>query len=287
MKDYINKTSSLNEFFDKYMKDKEAYEEQFYESLADYLRAIIIPLIKEKEYIDLEALEDLVQDIMVALIGKGIEDFKGENARFSTYCFAIAKNKVNTYLKKRNLTRMSNLDDVYELEVQGKYTVSSDEIYKDPQLVYIIQETRLEMLDLFEKYISYIMNCNEKPYRVVSVCFSLILFHKYHPVTTMLGSPNWAYNKLKEISVDEGAENFREELIDWLKNHRFMWGANQEIGRTELEDGVQVGEMIFGRYFTPKDFENWSVRMRNKVKKALIEKEVVCHERKASFELGL
>ena len=286
MIDYAVKASQLNEAFERYMRNPEEEQDNLCELLYPYLRGVVGTLIKEKDYLDKEAVEDLVQDIMATLFDKVFESFKGD-AKFSTFCFAIAKNKANTYIKKRNRARMENIDDIYELEVQGAFCKSAIDIYKDPQLVYVIQETRLEMLNMFRKYIGYIMDSEEKPYKVVSVCFSLILFHKYNPKSTMLGSPNWAYTCLKNMTVNSGATVFKDELNAWFENVHFKWGYAQLLAREARENGMVIGEMVFGYNFTTKDFENWSVRMRKNIKHNLIVKEVQNYESGTSFELGL
>lgn len=286
MNNYAVRTSQLDEAFEIYKNDN-GEQDRLCEMLYPYLKGIIAPMIKEKNYIDEEALEDLVQDIMLTLFDKELQRFEGINAKFSTFCYAIAKNKALTYITKRNKRRMENIDDLYELEVKGAFGTPVAELYKDPQLVYIIQETRLEMLELFRKYIDCIMDSREKPYKVVSVCFSLILFHRYHPKTTMLGSPNWAYTCLKEMSVNQGADCFKNEINEWFKGIHFGWGVRQLLGRRGEENGLTIGEIIFGQHYTPKDFENWSVRMRKSIKNILMEREVQCNENGTSVELGL
>lgn len=41
----------------------------------------------------------------------------------------------------------------------------------------------------------------------------------------------------------------------------------------EQEDGIFIGDIIFGERFKIKDFENWSLRLRDKLKRQLLETE--------------
>ena len=45
-------------------------------------------------------------------------------------------------------------------------------------------------------------------------------------------------------------------------------------GMEEKEDGRFIADIIYGEHFKVKDFENWSLRMRKKMKEKMLEQEL-------------
>jgi len=79
---------------------------------------------------------------------------------------------------------------------------------------------------------------------------------------------------LSPKTVEAGAEQFLEEMRDWMPNVPFMWNADFLDAMDEIEDGVLVSDIVFGERFKTKDFENWSLRLREKLKQQLLENEM-------------
>ena len=74
--------------------------------------------------------------------------------------------------------------------------------------------------------------------------------------------------------VWQGAERFLEEMREWMPNVPLMWNADFLDAMDEVEDGVLVSDIVFGERFKTKDFENWSLRLREKLKRQLLENEM-------------
>jgi len=185
MNHYIPTTDEIEEVYQRYLKYPNTAD-QLYQTLYPYIAHVITPFVKDGSYIDQHAVEDLTQDVLVDLFEKGIERFQGTNAKFSTFCYAVAKNKACTYAKKRIAHRMEDLDDLEEHLEQIKTDINQ---FRDPQIVYLIQESRLETLELFRRYINKLMNYPAKPYMTVSYGFSDIVYHRYYPKSTASASP--------------------------------------------------------------------------------------------------
>ena len=284
MEDYKLTTEEIDEAYYRYIINPKTEQNTFFEILHPYIKNVIELIIKQKNYVDEQAAEDLTQEVLLAIFQKEIYKFRGECAKFSTFCYAIAKNKALSYVKKSLQHQMCDLEDIENSKCEAG---NGSEIFNNPEKIYLMQETRLEMLGILKSYLRYMMERDDKPYRTVSCCFTLIIFHKYNPKTTMLGSPKWSYKKLKECTVKAGADLYVIELRTWFRQLSLLWGKAFGEGLAEKEYGVYVRDLVFGEHFTVKDFENWSIRLRKEVKKALIAQEVECDVTETSFDCGL
>lgn len=274
MNHYIPTTDEIEEVYQRYLKYPSTAD-QLFRTLYPYIAHVVTPFVKEGDYVDSHAVEDLTQDVLADLFEKGIESFQGTHAKFSTFCYAIAKNKACTYAKKRIAHRMENLDDLEEHLDQIKTDINQ---FRDPQIVYLIQESRLEMLKMFRRYIDQLMNYPAKPYMTVSYGFSDIVYHRYYPKSTAAASPTWAYEVLQDHRVREAGDALLQELWAWFQDNSFAWGPNYYDEMRQQENGCLIADMIFGELFDKKDFSNWSLRIRKDIRKALIEQEANGYE---------
>ena len=101
----------------------------------------------------------------------------------------------------------------------------------------------------------------------------MIIFQKYYPKTKELTSPKWAFEVLERKSVGQGAEHFLEEIRQWMPGVPFQWNDDFLKAMEEREEKQPVSDIIFGERFRTKDFENWSLRLREKIKRQLLESE--------------
>lgn len=74
------------------------------------------------------------------------------------------------------------------------------------------------------------------------------------------------------------------ELNQWMRHIRMDWSDAFVDAMDEMQDGELVGNIVFGRRFKVKDFENWSNRLRENVKKYLTEQAI--REEREAFEFG-
>lgn len=242
----------------------------FYEKLFVYLKYMTRKFMNQSCYVDEMEIEDIASDVMEFVVTKVLHDYKKEQALFTTYCAQSVKHKVWNWKKKQ--IRIC-------LDTEGEFEENAERLEggrdeESPERKMLACESRVEMIDMVKKYIKVFMEWKQKPYRTVGCGFTMLLFQKYHPDTKELTSPKWAYEVLSPKTVDEGAEQFLSEMREWMPNVPLMWNADFLDGMDEMEDGIFVSDIVFGERFKTKDFENWSLRLREKLKRQLLEKEM-------------
>lgn len=264
--------------YDAYCLDGTRDINKMYELLYDYVRSIIASRIKKGSYIDHETVSELTQDVMLVIATDKIHTFEKQTAAFSTFCATIAKNKALDYVKKRNRHTIisyekveNDVTDENGKEIYREFENSGREIYKNPEMLLIRYEQQLEYIERLKEYLQLLMNQDTKPYRTASCCYSMVLFHRYHPDAKVLGSPKWAYEELKEDTVEESADRYHKEINEWFPRYNLYWGNAFLDGMDEKEAGGYVGDMIYGEHFELGDFENWNLRMRRKIKEEMFE----------------
>lgn len=279
MSDYTTLSQEIEAEYDAFCLDKSRNLNTLYEKLFILIKYKICSRIKKGNYVDEAAAEDLTQEVLLAIMSKGIYEFEKGEAMFVTYCSKIARNKAMDYVNKRNKRQIESIDDHQEVSA-GEDAAA---IYNNPERLVMEYEYRLELIEELKRYLKTMLNWPQAPYRTVASCFTTILFHKYHPKTKELGSPGWAYREVQDETVAESAERFIRELNEWLIYMRLTWGEDFYDRLDEEEEGCYVGDIVFSNRFTVKDFENWSSRLRSKVKKKL--QEETAAEKRMSFEL--
>jgi len=269
MEHYTSLSADVEAEYDAFCKEPERNMDAFYEKLFRYLKYMTWKFMNENRYVDESEIEDIANEVLAYVATEVLHTFKKEQAMFTTYCSKIVKNKVWSWKKKRIRTLL-DIDGDLEQEIEAsEYSVS----YQSPERQLLDCESRLEMIQLMEKYIKLLMDWKQKPYRTVSCGFTMILFQKYHPNTTELTSPKWAYESLRQDQVWQGAERFVEEMQEWMPQVPLCWNKEFLDAMNESEDGFCIGELVFGENFKVKDFENWSLRLREKIKRQLVENE--------------
>ena len=269
MDNYTSLSADVEAEYDAFCREPDRNMDAFYEKLFRYLKYMAWKFMNENRFVDESEIEDIANEVLAYVATKVLHTFQKKQAMFSTYCAQIVKHKVWNWKKKRIhmlLDSEGNLEQ--EVEASG-YSAS----YHSPERQLLDCERQLEMIQLVKKYIMILMNWKQKPYRTVSCGFTMILFQKYHPKTTELTSPKWAYESLKQNQVWQGAERFLKEMREWMPQIPLRWSSEFLDAMDEVEEGTYISEIIFGERFKVKDFENWSLRLREKMKRQLIEAE--------------
>ncbi len=269
MKHYTSLSADVEAEYDAFCMDPDRNMDAFYEKLFCYLKYMTWKFMNESRYVDESEIEDIANEALAYVATEVLHTFQKEQAMFATYCAQIVKHKVWNWKKKRRRILLDSEGDLEQGVEASEYSVS----YRSPERQLLDCESRLEMIRLVEKYITILMDWKQKPYRTVSCGFTMILFQKYHPHTTELTSPKWAYERLEQYQVWQGAEQFLEEMREWMPQVPLRWNNDFLDAMDETEDGIYIGELVFGERFKVKDFENWSLRLREKIKRWLIETE--------------
>lgn len=257
----------IEEEYDEYCKDRERNTDTMYAKLSDYLKGMIAMLIRDGSYIDLEMAEELTQEVLMTIATDKIHTFEKKEAKFTTFCTAIAKNKALDYVRKRNRHRMNS----YEAMEEEGYEFTGHQMYQNPERLLILQESRLGQIEAVKKYLQLLMNQRGKPYRTVGCCYTMVLFHRYHPDSKELSSPGWAFEEIREDTVEDSSSRFAREINEWFPRFGLYWGDEFVDGLDEQEGDVYISDMIFGEHFKTKDLENWSLRMRKKLRREMLE----------------
>lgn len=244
--------------------------DRMYEKLYTYLRGFVTNLLRNNGCMDRDVAEDVVQDTMTEIATDKIHTFVKKEAKFTTFCTAIAKNKTLSYVRKVNRHCLHEYD---EMEEKTIFNFGSNGTYSDPEKLFMKRERIRDQIQLVKKYLYKIVNQTSKPYRTVGCCYTMILFHRYHSKTKELSSPKWAFDTIQENTVQKSADNFMEEMNEWFPKFHLVWGNAFLEGMALKEEGICISDMVFGEHFTTKDFENWSLRMRKNMREELL-KEV-------------
>lgn len=267
MDNYTSKSEKIEAEYDAFCANPNRDLNRLYELLFEYLKYMAKKFMSENNYVDEAEVEDIASEVLMYIIKEVLYTYEKKEAKFATYCAQIVKHKVWNWKKKR--IRIC-LDSEGTLE---ENLTGDNENCVSPERRILDCEQKLEMIKMVKKYIKALMDYKQKPYRTVSCGFTMILFQKHHPNTTELTSPKWAFGELKEDTVEEGAERFLKEMREWMPGIPFLWNTTFMDAMEEQEDGIFIGDIIFGERFKIKDFENWSLRLRDKLKRQLLETE--------------
>ena len=270
MMDYSKLSLEIEAEYDAYCLDRDRNTDALYEKLFTYLKHKICGWIKTDNYVDIDTAEDLTQDVVLKIMSSELQKFEKKEAKFVSFCCVIAKNRALDYVRHRDRYLLENDDALLNMD-NG---MDCSRIYTNPERLIMEYEYRLELIAELKEYLELMINWPQKPYRTVASCYAMILFHRYHPDTKELSSPRWAYQEVENETVADSAERFIAELNDWIRHFRLDWSREFYRGMETVEDGISVGDIVFGRRFKVKDFENWSKRLREKVKKQLLEQIV-------------
>lgn len=280
MYDYNALCQEIEAEYDAFCLDRNRNLNDLYSKLFEYLKYEISRCIKNDAFGDQSVAEDLTQEVMIVIMDKIHTFEKKGSSQFALYCRLIARNKAFDYVKWRKKRKVAPEE---ELEFVGN-DFNSSKIFSDPEKLIMEYEYHLELIAELKRYLKAMINWPQEPYRTVASCYTTILFHRYHPHTKKLGSPGWAYEEVEKSTVYDGAERFMRELNEWMTHIRLDWSDEFVDAMDEMQDGEFIGNIVFGQRFKVKDFENWSVRLRENVKKYLAEQAI--KEEREAFELG-
>lgn len=269
MEHYSSLAADVEAEYDAFCMASDRNPDALYEKLFRYLKYMTWKFMNENSFVDQAEIEDIANEVLAYVATDVLHTFQKEQAMFSTYCAQIVKHKVWNWKKKR-IRMLLDMDGDLKQEVEASEYSSS---CQSPERQLLDYENQLEVIRLVKKYITILMDWKQKPYRTVGCGYTMILFQKYHPHTTELTSPKWAYESLKEYQVCQGAEQFLMEMRDWMPQIPLRWSDEFWKSMDDMEDDRYISEIVFGERFKVKDFENWSLRLREKIKRMLIETE--------------
>lgn len=268
MSDYTSMSEKIEVEYDAFCANSNRDMTRFYELLFAYLKYMAQKFMNESNYVDEDEIEDIASEVLSYVAEEVLYTFEKKEAKFATYCAQIVKHKVWNWKKRRIRVCLDAEGNLEEYLGTGE-----SDSYASPERRILEVEQQLEMIEMVKKYIKIFMDFKQKPYRTVSCGFTMVIFQKYHPNTTELTSPKWAYEELKIDTVEQGAERFLEEMREWMPRVPVMWSDDFLDAMDEKEEGVFVSDIIFGERFKIKDFENWSLRLKDKLKRQLLENQ--------------
>lgn len=254
--------------YEAYCLDKGKNLDAMYEKLYQYLNGFTAMIFKSAGCSDADAVDEVTQDALAAIATDKIYTFQKKEAKFTTFCVAVAKNKAFDYVRRSSRHSLYSYDETEEKEI---YHFNSKEAYCNPEKLLIKQEQRLEQIEAVKKYLNRMVSQKGKPYRTVGCCYTMVLFHRYNPGSKELSSPKWAFETIREDTVEESADHFIDEMNEWFPRLHLYWGDAFLDGMEEKENDIYVSDMVFGEHFRVKDFENWSRRLRQKMREELLE----------------
>jgi len=258
-------SSVIEREYEQYVSGNSSSINSLYMNLQTYLTKVVTPIFMLDSHIDNEGIEDVVQDTLVYIFEEGINKFDKGEALFATYCSRIAKNKaidIRRRTLKRHFESINDEENNLINELKGNDNIED---------MIIDAENKLTLCNNTQKCIITMMDIKAKPYSVVSSLFTLILFHRYNPDSKELSSPKWAYEELIDYMVSQGADRFICDMTEWMPGVNLRWNDDFTDRLDGKYDGKYISDIIFGEYFKVKDFENWSRRIREKVKSKLID----------------
>lgn len=254
----------IEEEFHRIQENRGGEEANLYKLLTRYIQGVVRrfyrdPYQSDKYYV----IEEITQDALFDISRIDLVSFEEKNnGKFTTYCGAIAKNKTIDAMRWQSRNRVETEDEI-ESAVFGESV----------EAAVMAGYAKLELIERTKRYLKLFVELPEKPYRLVSCCFSLLLYHRYFPETNELSSPGWAFSQLAESNVELGADRFIEEINEWIPYVSLYWSDEFLDGLEQVEFGQPVGQLIFGEHFKKKDIENWGIRIREKIKKKMSEAE--------------
>lgn len=254
--------------YNAYCLNKTKNTDVMYEKLYLYLNRFVAMIFKGAGCTDEDAIEEVTQDVIAVIATDKIYTFQKNEAKFTTFCAAIAKNRAFDYVRKRSRYSLYTYDEAQDEE--DSY-IGTTEAYRNPEKLLMKQEQRLEQIEAVKKYLDKMVNQTGKPYRTVGCCYTMILFHRHNPDSKELSSPKWAFGTIRKDTVEESADNFIDEMNEWFPRLHLYWGDAFLDGMEEKENDTRVSDIIFEEHFKVKDFENWSLRLRKKLRDELLE----------------
>lgn len=278
MIDYQLLKQEIEQEYDSIVEGKQKDKNHLFELLNQYIRRTIEITIRNGSQALHEDVEEVIQNTMLVILESGISNYRKQGNSFAGYCCMIARNKAIDYVKRRrrDTTRMIAIDGSSDYNDDEKIDYllyhKAKEKVKTPEYRLLTIEYQIEHIRMLKQLLHRILNQKEKPYKTVGCCYTIILFQLLNPQTKELSSPAWAFEELKEDTVQISADRFVNEINKRVKFGKITWGSYFQDSMETEEDGELICNIIFGDRFKRKDLENWSLRFRNKLK------DEICYE---------
>ncbi len=251
---------------------------RLFELLNQYIRRTVEVNVRNGGQAAPEDVEEVLQTTMLVILESGLSNYKKQGKSFAGYCCMIARNKAIDYIKKRRRDMIAMIaidqDKDYNEDDKIDYLMyyQAKERVKTPENRILSLESQLEHIRMLKRFVDMLMNQREKAYKTVGCCYTIVLFQLLNPKTKELSSPAWAFEELKDNTIQLSADRFIHEFNRRVKLGRISWGSNFLDSMETEENGIMICDMIFGDRFKRKDLENWSLRFRNKLK------DEICYE---------
>ncbi len=251
---------------------------RLFELLNQYIRKTIEMTVRNGGLAAPEDVEEVIQITMLVILESGLSNYKKQGKSFAGYCCMIAKNKAIDYMKRkrRDLITMITIDQDTDYNNDEKidylmYHHAKDPM-KTPENRLLSLECQLEHIGMLKRLVHILMNQKDKAYRIIGCCYTIVLFQLLNPKTKELSSPAWAFEELKDNTIQISADRFLNEFNERVRLGKISWGSHFQDSMETEEDGTLICDILFGDRFKRKDLENWSLRFRNKLK------DEICYE---------
>lgn len=268
--DYKQLVRQIEEQYQCYKKDGTWDQELLYQLLEEYLRRTIYVNMRAFAREDANLQKEIYHDIYIDIVSNAVNKYQDQGKSFAQYCGMIAKYKTIAAMKK--------LASIDQKEFHVDYTDTSEDGESAPAYTWMKElqtesaeesileiGTMLELSEMLEYILHKIMNWEDKAYRTVACCYSIILYVLTHMEQKDNSSPRWAYEMICDYSVSERADYFLKELNRRLVNLKLTWGDCVLDSMETEEDGILICDMIYGKRFKVKDIENWTRRFQKKM----------------------
>jgi DNA-directed RNA polymerase specialized sigma24 family protein len=251
---------------------------RLFELLIQYIRKTIEITVRNGGQAAQEDVEEVIQITMLVILETGLSNYKRQGKSFAGYCCMIARNKAIDYMKRRRRDSIAMIaidqDTDYNEDEKIDYLMyyHTKEHIKTPENRLLSLECQLEHIRMLKHFVQILMNQKDKAYKTIGCCYTIILFQLLNPKTKELSSPAWAFDELRNNTIQFSADRFLNEFNKRVKVGRLSWGSHFQDSMETEEDGTLICDIIFGDRFKRKDLENWSLRFRNKLK------DEICYE---------
>ena len=268
----------IEEEYDSIVEGIQTDKNHLFELLSQYIRRTIEITLRNGKQAIKEDVEEVIQNTLLAILESGITNYRKQGKSFAGYCCMIARNKAIDYVKKRRRDTIgiiaidSNSDYNDDEKIDYLIYHESNEKVKTPENRLMAMEYHLEHIRMLKQFIHKILHQREKPYKTVGCCYTIILFQLLNPRTKELSSPAWAFEELKDNTIQISADRFINEINGRVNFGKISWGSYFQDTMEAEEHGELICNIIFGERFKRKDLENWSRRFRNKLK------DEICYE---------
>lgn len=269
MSDIAALCQRINETYTRYLSDK-SVEDALFRDLSKYLNFVLLTIVKNTS-----DREEVVQNALISIFNKGVNQYRKDKSGFTTYCATIAKNTAMDYYRAKNRKNYALTGDEVLDAASSSLGDAAPNPIKNPERTILELEQQLARIEALKRVLDVFLTMDKPPYRLISSGFSIFLGRKYHPTSKDLTFVKWAYEELEQATVSDGSFRFLKEMNEWIPSRHIEWGP--EFKRQLLYDDKKIRKpvysIVFGEHFKQKDFENWCTSIRTGIKKKMMELE--------------